>query len=259
VAGWTFAPGTRDGQAIDWHNNETVVVFRSTASTEADPAGFLERYTAIEAMLAAEPVDYPAALAASQTLLNEYAVRLADIGLAMVQSSVIQIGMGSLNAALGHLRMATDPRVPMLSGTELLPAMQIRMRLEGELGRVAEALASHARLAKGLGPNYNDAEFTEIGQRLAMRAQTEEFLQVTGRIVRDYWRIDASRRFFFIPKVDKGTVNTILAECDTRRVELEFNQESDYQLPAAFGACTIFVQGAPNTDFTFVEALPPAE
>jgi Gram-negative bacterial TonB protein C-terminal len=259
VSGWKFTPGKRDGQAIDWHNNETVVVFRSTAGTEADPAEFQARYAAIETMLAAETPDFAAAFAASQSLLNEYAVRLADIGLAMIQSSVVQIRMGSLNSALGHLAMATDPRVPMLSGTELMPALQTRMRLEGQLGRVADAQETHARLAKGLGPNHGDAEFTAIGERLAMLAATEEFLQVTGRIVRDYWRIDASRRFFFIPSVEKGTVNTIVAECDTRRVELAFNPENDYQLPESFGACTIFVLGAPNTDFIFVEALPADE
>jgi hypothetical protein len=147
----------------------------------------------------------------------------------------------------------------MLSGTELLPALQLRMRVEAELGRVAEAQVSHARLAKGLGPGVSDADFTKIGQDLATRS-TEEFLPVTGRIVRgDSWRIDASRRFFFIPEVKTGTINTIVAECDTRRVELAFNSEDDYQLPESFGDCTIFVNGNLNTDFTYVEALPAAE
>ena len=265
VESWTFLPGTRDGQAIDWHNNETVVVFRSSAGVEVDATGFAERYAAIEGMLAeiaalpeAKPADYAPALTASESLLNEYSTRLADIGLAMVQRAIIEIGLSSLNAALGHLRMATDPRVPMLSGTELGPALQLRMQLEGALGRIADAQASHARLAKGLGANPPDPEFTETGNKLA-QAETEDFLSVTGRIVNDSWRIDANRRLFFIPEVKSGTIRTIVAECDTRRVELAFNPADDYQLPDSFGACTIFVNGDRNTDFTFVQALPPAE
>lgn len=258
VESWTFLPGTRGGQAIDWHNNETVVVFRASAIVEVDSTGFAERYGAIEAMLAADPVDYAAALAASESLLSEYSTRLADTGLAMVQAAIIEIGIGSLNSALGHLRMATDPRVPMLSGTELLPALRLRMQLEGTLGRIADAQASHARLAKGLGASPPDAEFTETGARLA-DAEKQEFLSVTGRILNDSWRIDANRRFFFIPEVKSGTIRTIVAECDTRRVELAFNSADDYQLPDSFGACTIFVNGDRNTDFTFVQALPPAE
>lgn len=255
VGGWTFAPGTRDGQAIDWHNNETVVVFRSTTGAESDNTAFLEKYAAIEAMLAGEDVDYVAALTASESLLSEDATRLADIGLALVQSAVIQIGARALNSALPRLRMATDPRVPMLSGTELRPALELRMRLEGELGRVGDALASHARLAKGLGPNGGDAELAAMGEQLRTKAATEEFLQVRGRIVSDSWRIEPSRRFFFIPSVT-GTIRTIVAECDTRRIELAFNSEDDYGLPDSLGDCTIFVQGTPNTDFIFVEAMP---
>ena len=38
VAGWTFTPGTEDGEAIDWHNNESVIAFRcSTTATMPSP------------------------------------------------------------------------------------------------------------------------------------------------------------------------------------------------------------------------------
>ena len=259
VGGWTFAPGTRDGQPIDWYNNETVVVFRSTAGAEGDNSGFRERFAAIEAMLAAETVDYVAALTASENLLNEDATRLDDIGLAMVQSAVIQIGAGSLNSGLLRLRMATDPRVPMLSGTELRPALELRMRLEGELGRIGDALASHSRLVKGLGPNDANAELTAIGEQLRAKAASPDLLAVRGRITGDSWRIEPSRRFFFIVPDEgtTGTLRTIVAECDTRRIELAFNVENDYGLPDALGDCTIFVHGDRNTDFSFVEAPPP--
>ena len=256
VGTWTFAPGTRDGQAIDWYNNEAVVVFRSTAGAESDNSAFREGYAAIEAMLAAPTVDYAAALAANENLLSEHATRLDDIGLAMVQSAVIQIGFGSLNSALVRLRMATDPRVPMLSGTELMPALELRMRLEGQLGRIGDALASHERLARGLGPKGGDAEFTELGERLRTAAASPDLLEVRGRILGNYWRIEPSRRYFFIARV-VGTLHAIVAECDTRRIELPFNADDDSGLPDSLGKCTIFVYGDGNTDFSFVEAMPP--
>ena len=256
VSGWTFLPGTRNGQAIDWHNNESVVVFRSTAGAESDNTTFQERFAAIEAMLAAETPDYAAALAASESLLREDATRLADIGLAMVQSAIIQINARSLNSALLRLRMATDPRVPMLSGTELKPALELRMRLEAELGRVGDALESHARLARGLGPDGMGAELTAMAEQLRAKAASNELIEVRGRIVSDRWRIEPSRRFFFID-VPQGTLRSVVAECDTRRIELAFNPDDDYGLPDALGNCTIFVHGDRNTDFSFVEAPPP--
>ncbi len=256
VSGWTFLPGTRNGQAIDWHNNETVVVFRSTAGAESDNTAFRDGFAAIEAMLAAETVDYAAALAASESLLSEHATRLDDIGLAMVQSALIQIGAGSLNSALLRLRMATDPRVPMLSGTELRPALELRMRLEGQLGRIGDGLQSYGRLVKGLGPNGADPELASLGDQLRLKADSPDLLEVRGRIVGDTWRIEPSRPFFFIANV-QGTLRTIVAECDTRRIELVFNPADDYGLPDTLGNCTIFVHGDRNTDFSFVEALPP--
>jgi hypothetical protein len=144
----------------------------------------------------------------------------------------------------------------MLSGTELKPALELRMRLEGELGRVGDALASYARLAKGLGPGGMDAEIATLGEQLRAKAASDDLIEVRGRIVGDSWRIEPSRRFFFIAGV-QGAVRTIVAECDTRRIELAFNPEDDYGLPDALGNCSIFVHGDRNTDFSFVEAPPP--
>jgi hypothetical protein len=81
---------------------------------------------------------------------------------------------------------------------------------------------------------------------------------VKGRIDAASWRIDPSRRFFFI-LLTGGAISSIDAECDTRRVELQFNPDDNYGLPESFGACTIFVNGDAGTTFSFVEALPSEE
>jgi hypothetical protein len=130
------------------------------------------------------------------------------------------------------------------------------MRLEGQLGRIGDGLQSYGRLVKGLGPNGADPELAALGEQLRLKAASPDLIEVRGRIVGDSWRIEPSRRFFFIANV-QGTLRSIVAECDTRRIELAFNPEDDYGLPDALGNCTIFVQGDRNTDFSFVEALPP--
>jgi hypothetical protein len=255
VSSWTFAPGTRDGEAIDWHNTESVVVFREGGATPEDIETFQEGYLAIETILAGDASDLGAALAANQALLSDKAMRLTDIGITLVQSAVIQIGSGNLNAALIPLRMATDPRIPMLSSTELLPALELRMQLESDLGRNADAQLSFARFAQGVGPPNVGAELTQFAQQLQVDAGIKEFLPVKGQIIKDSWRIDASRRYFFFADV-VGVVRTIVAECDTRQFELEFNPDIEVQLPDSVGACTIFIYGDPGASFSFVEALP---
>jgi hypothetical protein len=175
VSQWTFSPGLRDGQPIDWHNTETVVTFRSQGGTGDDPAAFEQSYAAIAALIEADPVaNAAAALEANQSLLNESTTRLAELGLGLVQNAIIHVGRDDLLAALEPMRMATDPRVPILSGTELFPALQLRMQIERELGRVGEARASHARLAKGLGQTDVDPVFVQIGEELKTLAETAE-------------------------------------------------------------------------------------
>lgn len=255
VSGWTFSPGMQNGRAIDWHNNESIVVFRLQSGAGQASEEYQQTYESVNALLDAEPVDYAAALAANNKLLGEYSLRLSDIGLALTQATVIQDSRMDPISALESLRLATDPRLPMLSGTELFPAVQNRLRLEFELGRIDDALASYNRLAKGLGPNQNDV-FMQLGSRLRTQSQRDALLRIKGRIDSDAWRINADRRYFYLSDIN-GTVRSIVAECDTRRIELEFDPDTDYGLPDALGDCTIFVEGDPGTTFTLAAALPP--
>ena len=259
VSGWTFSPGLQNGRPIDWHNSETVVTFRLQSGPEASSPEFSDRYGAIAEMLAADPIDFAAANAASQALIGAHSTRLADLGLALTQAAVIHYEAKDPHSALAAMRRATDPRVPMLGGTELFPAVQLRLQLENDLGRIDDALETYGRLAKGLGPRASDAVFAQLGAELRMKSSDDEFLAISGRLDGGSWRIDADRRYFFLSDVENGSVNTIVAECDTRRIELPFDPDDNYGLPDGFGNCTLFVEGAPGTTFYFVAVLPPEE
>lgn len=263
-ADWRFAPGTSDGEAIDWHNNESVVVFRAPAGTVTAPPDFDTEYARIAEMVAAEETAeapdltaYDRAAEASDNLLNDHAVTLADIGLALAQRAFIETGRSNRHGALEPLRMATDPRVPMLSGPDLFPTLQLRMQIEVELGRKRAALESWERLARGLGRSV-PPEFVDVGDAIRRDVETVEFNPVAGLLVDGSWRIDAGRPFFYIDDID-GRIDTIEGECDTRRFSLEFSAEADYGLPAEFGQCIVFVRGESGTYFDFIEVLGPAE
>jgi hypothetical protein len=262
---WRFTPGTSDGEAIDWHNNETVIVFRAPAGVVTALPEFETEYARIADMVAAE-VDagepdltvYDRAAAANQQLLNEYAVTLADLGIALGQGAFIEIGRSNWNAALEPVQMATDRRVPMLSGPDLFPTLQLRMQIETQLGRKREALVSYERLARGLGRDEPD-EFAAVGDALRRDVEESEFNPVSGRIDNDgSWRFDADRPYFYIQDIE-GSIDTIDAECDTRRISLDFSEELDYQLPATLGRCVVFVKGDPGTTFQFIEVLEQSE
>ena len=258
VGQWSFEPGTRDGAAIDWHNNESVVTFRLPIDAAEGAEAFEADYAAISAMLDAQPLGNTEALAASEALLNRQRSRLPALGLALVQSAVIHLGLEDLHSALERLRLATDPRVPTLSGTELFPALQLKMQIEDRLGRFRDVRATHERLLAGLGAGNADPAFIAFGEQLDARIATDEFLESKARIDGGSWRIEPLRRQFYIDQI-QGTVRSIDAECDTRRIERPFNADDNYVLPASLGNCTVFIHGEPGTTFAFVEVLSSGE
>jgi hypothetical protein len=209
-------------------------------------------------MLDAQPLDNTAALTASDALLDRHATRLSAIGLALVQSALIHLGLEDLHSALERIRLATDPRVPTLSGTELFPALELRMQIEDQLGLVGDVHATHERLLAGLGAGNARPAFIVFGERIEARIATDEFLESKARIDGGSWRSDPLRRQFYIDRI-QGTVRSIDAECDTRRIELPFNADDNYVLPESLGQCTVFINGDPGTSFVFVEVLSSGE
>jgi hypothetical protein len=178
-------------------------------------------------------------------------VRREDIGLALVQAAIIEVGRGDYSAALGPLQLATHPGVGALSPSDLFLALQYQFQVETQLGRTLEALATHARIAAGYDPDdYDPYEFR--ADELADAMEDEEYLPVYGDIEQRPWHIDLARRYFYIDDI-VGRIDTLTAECDTSRQVLDFEPQADYNIPQAFGACTVFVSGDPGTTFTFVE------
>jgi tetratricopeptide (TPR) repeat protein len=253
-ARWTFLPGTRNGTAIDWHNNETIVAFRAPGGLSPTADAFAENYAAIASLLADEK--YDAALEASNALIEQHATRLTEIGLALAQRALIYMGLGDAYDALGPAQMATDRRVPMLSGIELSPALQLRLQIEAALSHTYEALHTYRRLANGVTADAGNA-FARVGERLTSDWEGKDALEVKGRIDDGVWRFDLHRPFFYIINID-GNLTTLDLECDTTRLSLQFDPEADYGLRESFGDCTLFAHGNNGTTFSLVEVLPPA-
>jgi hypothetical protein len=275
VEQWTFDPGMEAGEAIDWHNNESVVSFGSAATSEASEA-FTEAYGAVAAMIdahgatvaAAQSADQEQAqasadgsdqsladaVAANDALLNEVATGAQEIGLALGQAALIRLAQLDPHGALELLRLATDPRVNALSGEELLVALQLRLQIETQLGRRADAIATYERIDAGVGPDETNP-FASVAEELRNEHNDLEILQVLGRVEDHPWRIDTARRIFTIDNID-GTVQAIDAECDRRRLSLEYQPDVEWQLPDSLGECTLFVEAAEGTTFSFFELLP---
>jgi hypothetical protein len=259
VRRWTFSPATEDGAAVDWHNTESLVVYRAPGAAAAEPSSEFEAgYQAIRALLEGEaPIDLEAALAMNQKLLEESATRIAELGLAMAQRTIIAFGLENWHEAYETIQLVTDPRIPALRGEDLLVALQLRLQLADRLGRTSDALETHGRIAAGLDPGQQDP-FAAVADALRARLDDAEALQAAGYIDEEPWRVEVDRRSFTLANIE-GSVEAIHAECDHRRRALDYMPDVDWRLPDSWGECVLFVAGDPGTSFRFVQFLPPAE
>ncbi|MDX1562102.1 MAG: energy transducer TonB [Gammaproteobacteria bacterium] len=255
VARWTFTPGMRDGEAVDWPNNESVVIVRLPSAPDEASEEFVTAYQEIGALI--ESQSYDEALQQGQRLLRETSVMLEETALALAQASVAYFGSEQLHEAHRVITAATDPRVDVLVGEDLLIGLQLRFQIETHLGRVNEALVTHRRIAELIGPDQEDP-YAAAASQLDENWRTAEIIQTLGHIGDEPWNISADRRTFTISMVD-GNIDSIDVECDARRISLDFQQDVEWQLPESWGDCELFVNGDSGTDFSFFHLLPPSE
>ena len=246
---WTFNPATADGQAIDWFNNETVVVFDSPDVPAQPSPPMLQAYMEADELL--KEGDLEKALRSNERTLASAASRLTDYGLSLVQNTVINIGLEDPASAYASIVRATDPRVPLLADADLGVALQYRNALELQLGDADGALQTFERRNE-LSPVPDSDSIAQQVPTIREALRGDSVIAVTGRIFDDNWRHTPSRRTFTVADVE-GTVESILAECDRRAAELEYAPDTDWTLPASWGSCALTVSGRKNTTFKLYE------
>jgi len=253
VETWTFEPGTEDGDAVDWHNGESIVNFGSGDPGQPSDA-FNTAYDSIVTLT--EEQLFTQALDASLTLLNEQATAQVELGLAVGQLATINFLGDNPHRALRYLQLVTDERITVLPLEELFTALQLKLNVETSLGRVKEALKTYEWIAAGLDPEAADP-FASVAGQLRNHWENTQFLEIKGEVGNKPWRFDIGRRYFYIDNVN-GEIDSLDIECDRRRLSVDFQADADYQLPESFGACTVFVYGTPGTEFSYIAVLPQA-
>ena len=249
VEDWTFEPATDDGTAIEWHNNESVVVFDVDSIPMEPSPPFSQVYLEVDELIESE--EHDKALTRNERMLANATSRLAEVGLAQMQRATINLALGDVHAAYAAVLRATDPRIPVLGTEDLKVALQYRNAIELQLGHAVGALETFAR--------RTEIEPVPDSDLMASRAAPiEEALRgdspivIKAKVADDYWRHTPARRTFAIADVN-GDLDSIQVECDRRGAELPYAPDSEWTLPETWGACTLMIEGRRDTEFLFYE------
>jgi TonB family protein len=249
VESWTFEPARSNDTAIEWHNNESVVVFDLEA-VPLEPSGFfLPAYREADALL--KSGEHDKALKRNESMLSTQTSRLAEVGLAQMQNAAIHIALGDLHAAYAAVLRATDPRVPVLGSDDLKVALRYRNALELELGDVLGALATFDR-RNAIEPVPDDDPMAVQAAAIDAVLGGDAPIAIKAKILDELWVHVATRRTFSISAVS-GEIERIRVECDRRGAELEFAADSEWTLPESWGGCNVMIEGDRDTEFVFYE------
>ena len=248
VEDWVFEPARADGEAIEWHNNEALVLLRSAESPNVPTSLFLQGYREAQAQM--DEGNFGRALRSSEDTL-EAATRLVEIGLAYMQQSMIHLQLGDRHAAYAAIRHATDPRAPTLQGQDLNVALQYRNVLEMQLNDLFGVLETLER-RNALAPVPSDdpvaASAASVEQALSQGSTIAQKAKILDRA----WRHALGRRAFAIGAVN-GDIDAIEVSCDRRSAELQYTADSEWTLPESWGDCVVAVIGRDDTEFEFYE------
>lgn len=288
VKDWTFKPGTVNGIAADFYNQEYVFAMRINPDAPAMPMGPGRGGRGAAPDADVPPIDYstlptpPLTLSqdAKETvdiiyatfaekdydkafkdvtkLLRSQVHTAFDYSLAQELKSIILMTRDEYYEALEASNLATLHNLNaqgevqyFLEASLLENALRRKLILTSSLRQNALAWSTYEALTSLFDVPADDGVH-EQAKAIRATLDSPEPLPLLARITDKQWTYAPSRRIFTVTDV-KGKLNSIEARCERRNLKLDFQEGVDWTLPASLGACELDFIGKNDTQFTVYE------
>jgi len=291
VKDWTFKPGTVNGTAADFYNQEYVFALRINPNAPAmpfGPGGPGRGGRGAPPADAPPPVDFstipPAPLALSQEaketvdliyatfaekdydkaykevtkLLRNQAHTVFDYSLAQELKSSILLtqneyfeALEASNLATMHTLTAQGDVQYFLEDSLLENALRRKILLAASLRQNALVWSTYETLTSRFDVPADDG-IHEQAKAIRATLDSPEPLPLLAKITDKQWTYAPSRRIFTVTDV-KGKLDHIDARCERRNLKLDYQEGVDWTLPESLGACQLNFVGKNDTQFTVYE------
>jgi len=257
IAKWTFTPGTVNGEAKDFFNQEYTFRMRVGDTLGISEAG-QKAIAEIDAALMAK--NFQAAIDAAKAALGKEAHSVLDYALMNQLLATAYSGLEDPFSALEAIKHATQSAVNM-EGTreymltpELLEgALKQRLILAAAVRQQGEVLRTWEELDALYDIPATDGLNQWVETARKEMASTEQLAELGKISDGKHWLFTPSHRIFTAADVREGTLEKVVAHCDRRTLELEYKEGVDWTLPASFGECKLDFLGSNGTLFTVYE------
>jgi hypothetical protein len=198
--------------------------------------------------------DHGRALRVVRNSLRRDAVTVFDFALLQDMNTNILMDQNDMYAGLESAKLATmkaiNPREEeyyFLPDQILESALRKKMLLSASLRQHALTLATYEELRNRF-DLVNDDQLSELATTSQAALDSPEPLPLLAKIVEDEWSFEPSRRIFTVSNVE-GRLNKIFLRCERRTMELDYEENVDWTLPASLGECNLAFSGRDDTTF----------
>lgn len=255
VSKWTFQPGTVNGTAVDFLNQEYIFRIKITEELASTP-DFQKEYTELAALYDAG--EYEDAKKAMRGMLRQHVHTVLDYAVTEQMLSSIEMKLGDPYAALAAIKLTTLNSVNAAGEPEymLLPnlleaAMRQQLVLgaslhqEGEVTRTWEVLNAIFEIPA-------DDPLRGLVATAQEKIDSPDPLPALAKIIDQQLTYQPVHRIFTVADIS-GELESITAHCEHRNLELEYMPDVDWTLPASLGKCSLDFAGDDGTTFTIYE------
>ena len=257
IATWKFTPGTVDGEARDFFNQEQTFsrrVSEQLAISEAVQKEIEPIRVAINAK------DYATARDTINRLLASEVHSVLDYALMNDMLATVELGLDDPFAALEANKRATQSAVNMegvrqymLTPELLQSSLKRQLVLAATVRQQGEVLRTWQELDALFDLPADDPVMQWVDTARQQVAAPDQLTQL-GKIVADKHFVHVpSHRIFTVADVREGSLDKVVAHCERRTLELDYQEGVDWTLPAGFGDCKLDIQGDIGTLFTVYE------
>jgi hypothetical protein len=256
IAKWTFTPGSVNGEPQDFLNQrhtfkiQVAAELGISADVQKELVPLQELINAREFEKAADSID---------GLLQGSVHSVFDYALLNQMMATAQVGLNDPFSALEYIRKGTTSVFNMQGGREYLmtpdilrSALRQRVVMAATVRAQHDVLATWAALGE-LGEVAADDPVREWVTAAEQQLASPDPLLALGKITDEVWEHSPTYRIFTVADVREGSLDKIIAHCDRRTLELDYQEGVDWTLPASFGACELRFEGKDGTLFSIYE------
>lgn len=263
VEKWTYEPALAGGEPSWQSNNRTMISFALDNDTKGATRAIARKYRKLGKLIDEDKLGEADAL--FRDLIENERLNLYE--LAMIWSQRVRYegktgDLLKLDLAL-HRASASDGR--WIDEKSYRALLEVRVKVEIQLGNYKQALAAYRDLEKLLGEDAPQVvALRPTIDTLRSYIDGNDVLETAAEIRArggcygcddSYWFVPA-RRTIALQEID-GELTSIEVRCTHKRYESAVSDEVEWRIPDSWGSCSIEVHGEPGTTFT-VLALPDA-